>query len=87
MVLLHESEKEIGLKSAIEGTRCFFVFSLYSSGLTLLRAAIGICFSMTDVFRSEILAVVMNQIVDEPVLPVLFLRTVSATSRVNDRRH
>ncbi|KAF6752970.1 Symplekin tight junction protein C terminal-domain-containing protein [Ephemerocybe angulata] len=56
MVLLHHSEKEIGLKSAIE--------------------AIGICFSMTDVFRSEILAVVMQQIMDEPVLPVLFLRTV-----------
>jgi len=56
MVLLHDSEKEIGLKSAIE--------------------AIGICFSMTDVYRSEILAVVMQQIVDEPVLPVLFLRTV-----------
>ncbi|KAL5492454.1 hypothetical protein ACEPAI_3901 [Sanghuangporus weigelae] len=56
MVLLHEAEKEIGLKSTIE--------------------AIGICFSMTDVFRSEILAVVMQQIVDEPVLPVLFLRTV-----------
>ncbi|KAF8631924.1 hypothetical protein AX15_002177 [Amanita polypyramis BW_CC] len=56
MVLLHDSEKEIGLKSAIE--------------------AIGICFSMTDVFRSEILAIVMQQIMDEPVLPVLFLRTV-----------
>jgi len=56
MVMLHESEKEIGLKSAIE--------------------AIGICFSMTDVFRSEILGSVMQQIVDEPVLPVLFLRTV-----------
>jgi len=56
MVLLHESEKEIGLKAAIE--------------------AINICFAMTDVFRSEILAVVMQQIVDEPVLPVLFLRTV-----------
>ncbi|TFK32777.1 Symplekin tight junction protein C terminal-domain-containing protein [Crucibulum laeve] len=56
MVLLHKSEKEIGLKSAIE--------------------AIGICFSMTDVFRSEVLAVVMQQIMDEPVLPVLFLRTV-----------
>ncbi|KAH9479566.1 Symplekin [Psilocybe cubensis] len=58
MVLLHESEKEHGLKrkSAIE--------------------AIGICFSMTDVFRSEVLAVVMQQIMDEPVLPVLFMRTV-----------
>ncbi|KAG6891200.1 hypothetical protein C0995_008452 [Termitomyces sp. Mi166 len=56
MVLLHDSEKEIGLKSAIE--------------------AIGICFSMTDVFRSEILAVVMQQLMDEADLPVLFLRTV-----------
>ncbi|CDO73286.1 hypothetical protein BN946_scf185008.g48 [Trametes cinnabarina] len=56
MVLLHQSEKEIGLKSAIE--------------------AIGICFSMTEIFRSEILAAVMNQLVDEPNLPTLFLRTV-----------
>ncbi|KAI0704285.1 Symplekin tight junction protein C terminal-domain-containing protein [Cytidiella melzeri] len=56
MVLLHESEGEIGLKQAIE--------------------AIGVCFSMTDIFRSDILAVVMNQLVDEPVLPTLFLRTV-----------
>jgi len=56
MVLLHDAEKEIGLKGAIE--------------------AISICFSMTDVFRSEILAIVMQQIMDEPVLPVLFLRTV-----------
>ena len=31
---------------------------------------------MTDIFRSEILAVVMNQLVDEPNLPTLFLRTV-----------
>ncbi|KAI0343250.1 hypothetical protein BDW22DRAFT_1356862 [Trametopsis cervina] len=56
MVLLHESEKEIGLKQAIE--------------------AIGVCFSMTDIFRSDILAAVMNQLVDETVLPTLFLRTV-----------
>ena len=31
---------------------------------------------MTDVFRSEILAAVMQQVMDEPTLPVLFLRTV-----------
>ena len=31
---------------------------------------------MTDVFRSEILAVVMQQIMDEPVIPLLFMRTV-----------
>ncbi len=35
---------------------------------------------MTDIFRSDILAVVMNQLVDEPVLPTLFLRTVSVDS-------
>ncbi|KAI0057230.1 hypothetical protein BV25DRAFT_1831381 [Artomyces pyxidatus] len=56
MVLLHDTEKEIGRKPAME--------------------AIGICFSMTDVYRSEILGVVMQQIVDEPVIPTLFLRTV-----------
>lgn len=39
---------------------------------------------MTDVFRSEILAVVMQQIVDEPVLPVLFLRTVCVYYRRSD---
>ena len=38
--------------------------------------AINICFSMTEVFRSEVLGAFMNQIVDEPVLPTLFLRTV-----------
>ncbi|KAJ8461969.1 hypothetical protein ONZ51_g11199 [Trametes cubensis] len=38
--------------------------------------SIGICFSMTEIFRSEILAVVMNQLVDKPNLPTLFLRTV-----------
>ena len=37
---------------------------------------------MTDIFRSDILAVVMNQLVDEPNLPTLFLRTVSIGARV-----
>lgn len=74
MVLLHESEKEIGLKSAIEGACPALMSALMF--MQPLPSAIGICFSMTDVFRSEILAVVMQQIVDEPVLPVLFLRTV-----------
>lgn len=75
MVLLHESEKEIGLKSAIEGA-CLALISVPMFMRSFIPPAIGICFSMTDVFRSEILAVVMQQIVDEPALPVLFLRTV-----------
>lgn len=36
------------------------------------------CLSMQDIFRPEILAAFMQQVIDEPVLPALFLRTVSA---------
>jgi symplekin len=77
MVLLHESEKEIGLKSAIEGINHLLLLWPCLMFWLIVSIAIGICFSMTDVFRSEILAVVMQQIMDEPVLPVLFLRTAS----------
>lgn len=35
---------------------------------------------MPDAFRPEILAAFMTQIVDEPVIPVLFLRTVCTIS-------
>lgn len=56
LALLHRSEKETGLKQAIE--------------------AINICFSMTEVFRPEVLAAFMQQVVDELTLPTLFLRTV-----------
>ena len=87
MVLLHESEKEIGLKSAIEGSNEVFSGLLFLA--YVLWIAIGICFSMTDVFRSETLAVVMQQIVDESVLPVLFLRTVFILAWVHSyyRKH
>jgi len=50
-------------------------------------SAIGICFSMADIYRSEILAVVMQQIVDEPVLPTLFLRTVSLDRKLVPSDH
>ncbi|PWZ00387.1 hypothetical protein BCV70DRAFT_160633 [Testicularia cyperi] len=40
------------------------------------RVAIQICFSMTDVYRSEVLAAVMNQLSEDPHLPMLFMRTV-----------
>jgi len=81
MVLLHYSEKEIGVKSAMEGK--YLGYFVAYSFILMFSTAIGICFQMTDVFRSEILAVVMQQIMDEPVLPVLFLRTVNlSTSRM-----
>ncbi|EST09306.1 Symplekin C-terminal [Kalmanozyma brasiliensis GHG001] len=45
-------------------------------GLKSTVAAIQICFSMTDVYRSEVLAAVLNQIAEDPALPMLFMRTV-----------
>jgi symplekin len=36
---------------------------------------------MTDVYKPEVLGAVMQQIVDEPTLPTLFLRTVSILLR------
>ena len=42
---------------------------------------------MTEIFRSEILGVVMNQLVDEPVLPTLFLRTVNISLAFEDSFH
>ena len=77
MVVLHEKEKEIGLKSTIEGTHVGYGDPGKPCLMCTASPAIGICFSMADIYRSEILAVVMQRIVDEPVLPTLFLRTVS----------
>lgn len=45
-------------------------------GLKNTVAAIQICFSMTDVYRSEVLAAVLNQISEDQNLPMLFMRTV-----------
>ncbi|OCF78893.1 symplekin [Kwoniella mangroviensis CBS 8886] len=48
-----------------------------SSQLRYTIEAIGICFSMTTVFRSDILANSMSRIADLPTqLPVVFLRTI-----------
>lgn len=46
-------------------------------GLKNAVSAIQICFSMTDVYRSEVLGAVLNQLVEETNLPMLFMRTVS----------
>ena len=80
MMFLHDVEKDVGLKQAIEGTP--LLRDGFQRFIIVPPTAIGICFSMTDVYRSEVLAVVMQQIVDEPVLPVLFLRTVSTHAQL-----
>lgn len=44
-------------------------------GLKAAVVATQVCFAMKDVFRSEVLTAVLNQLVDEPQIPVLFMRT------------
>lgn len=44
-------------------------------GLKTAAEAIRICFGMTEIFRSEVLGAVLNQLVEETTLPVLFMRT------------
>jgi symplekin len=44
-------------------------------GLKTTVDAIRICFSMADIFRSEVLAAALNQLIEEQDLPVLFMRT------------
>ena len=46
-----------------------------TSGRKATIDAIGICFSMTTVFRSDVLATSLSRITDLPTLPVIFLRT------------
>ncbi|KAF8757940.1 Symplekin tight junction protein C terminal [Rhizoctonia solani] len=44
-------------------------------GIKPAMEAIGICFQIVDVFRSDVLAAVMQQLLDSATLPTLFLRT------------
>lgn len=49
------------------------------AGLNATKAAIRICFTMTTVFRSDVLANAMQRIVDQPQdtpLPKVFIRTI-----------
>lgn len=83
MVLLHNCEKESGLKATMDGASCVpapahakRASTADPSSPRLAPSAIDICFSLTNIYRSEVLAAVMQQIVDEVELPTLFLRTV-----------
>jgi len=49
-------------------------FQLSAQLITAL--AIGICFSMTTVFRSDVLVNALARVADLPTLPVVFLRTI-----------
>lgn len=71
LVSLHV--EETGLKATIEGSSHAHV---PVRPLADVAAAIGICFSMTTVFRSDVLANALARVADLPSLPVVFLRTV-----------
>ncbi|KAK9765013.1 hypothetical protein K7432_006996 [Basidiobolus ranarum] len=45
-------------------------------GLKRAVEATQICFSLPEIFTSEVLAVVLQQLVDQPKIPTLFMRTV-----------
>ncbi|ORX39335.1 Symplekin tight junction protein C terminal-domain-containing protein [Kockovaella imperatae] len=49
------------------------------AGRKLAMEAIGLCFSMTSVFRSDVLATALARITELPTLPVVFLRTTIQT--------
>lgn len=44
--------------------------------MIIILKAIGICFSLTDIFRSDVLAIFMQSMSEAKVLPRLFMRTV-----------
>ena len=71
LVSLHAEES--GLKQTIEGESAT---KLLPTRLADTPRAIGICFSMTTVFRSDVLASALQRVADLPSLPVVFLRTV-----------
>ncbi len=76
LVMLHDQEKEIGLKPAMEGESDN---SHPFAGRRLNkfpRTAIDLCFGLTDLFPSEVFAVFMQRIIDGTTLPTLFMRTV-----------
>ena len=74
LVALHV--EETGLKPTIEGKPLPFLCCRVMRSLTPARAAIGICFSMTTVFRSDVLANALARVAELPALPVVFLRTI-----------
>ncbi|WFC99313.1 hypothetical protein MYAM1_002057 [Malassezia yamatoensis] len=44
-------------------------------GIKLAVAATQLCFAMTDIFRNEVMMAVLNRLVEEDKIPVLFMRT------------
>jgi hypothetical protein len=87
MIQLHDMETEVGLKNAksgmstshLDGPRSQTIDRRCLSHILYMLiscTAIAICIAMPDIFKSEVLASVMQHYLDAKTLPVLFLWTV-----------
>ncbi len=72
MIVLHTLEDTIGLKRAVEGMILIMRFLMYLKSLV----ATSICFDLKEVYTQEVLAMVLQQLVDLAKLPILLMRTV-----------
>jgi symplekin len=73
MIVLHTLEDTIGLKKAVEGE--LDILEIRDSHL--FRAlATSICFDLKEIYTQEVLAMVLQQLVDLAKLPILLMRTV-----------
>src|SRR4051812_9478858 len=84
LTALHDLEDSVSLAKSNEGRLATFVPHIgFTALLTarLLLGAIKLCFEMPDIFKSEVVAVVLQLLVDRPKIPVLFMVTVSQSRR------
>ena len=72
MVMLHQLEDPSILKVAMEGK---ILKHLYSK-LANFETATQVCFGLKQIYKHDVLAVVLQQLIDQPKLPILFMRTV-----------
>ncbi|KAI9100992.1 hypothetical protein DFS34DRAFT_450715 [Phlyctochytrium arcticum] len=77
LINLHNMEETVGLKRAVEGTSMQkHQFESIHRAHSLNYLATTICFTSQDIFTQEVLAVVLQQLVEQSTLPTLYLRSV-----------
>lgn len=82
LITLHNIEDKTDMKSIIKG-RILVRKSLKQSNTVPVTAcvfyitAVGLCFAEKTIYTQEVLAVVLQQLMDKNPLPTLFMRTVS----------
>lgn len=93
MVALHNIDvSKCDVKTVIKGILKFKSIRLNSTFasykqiiLSLLFLATSLCFNETDVYTPEVLAVVINQLLEQTPLPTLLMRTVIQTLALHSK--